>query len=136
MGQDMPDIDPSAIEVDGGDKPISVSTYVEDDQPSDPVSARERHPQLIKILEVRLLCDRIPSGKRLLTLRMAIPKLTQGLAGNDVHRPRPPLTLCRSTTQEARPLVRRMISPTPRRLLDYPKVAECGVVGVPDEERG
>jgi len=29
-----------------------------------------------------------------------------------------------------------MISPTPRRLLDYPKVAECGVVGVPDEERG
>jgi hypothetical protein len=36
MGQDMPDIDSLAIEVDGRNQSVSVPTYIEDDQSTIP----------------------------------------------------------------------------------------------------
>src|SRR6185436_5685117 len=85
MGQDMPDINSSAIEVDGGNQPVLVSSNVEDHEALHPVSAWECRSQLIEVLEDALPDDGIPTTERALTLGVALPKFFQGLAGNDVH---------------------------------------------------
>src|SRR6185436_6617722 len=63
VGQDMPDIDSLAVEVDGRNQPVIVPTYVEDDQAFHPISAWECPSQVIEVLEVlrpRLAAARTP----------------------------------------------------------------------------
>lgn len=85
MGQDVPDVDSAAIEVDGGNQPVLVSSNVEDYEALHPVSAWKCRSEFIEVLEYALLGDGVPTTQRALTLGVALPKFSQGLAGNDVH---------------------------------------------------
>jgi hypothetical protein len=80
VGQDVPDIDLSAIEVDRGYQPVLVATDVEHHHSPHLICQWKGGPKVTEALERSPIYDLEPPRQCSLTTRMFLPEKTKGFS--------------------------------------------------------
>jgi len=75
----------AAVEMDGGNQSVFVTTNIENNPLVNFVRRWKSHAQFCKTLKLALLNDLKPSQKGCLAVWVFFPELDQGFAGNNVH---------------------------------------------------